>query len=86
MSTATVKQSARVVDSMEKVQKSISTVVVSVIEEDVTLNMERNRLLSPLRGQVMRMPDLSPLFVNWPTKTNPQLDRLRLEIRQWLNA
>jgi hypothetical protein len=47
---------------------------------------QRNRLLSSLRGQTIRVPDLTPLFKRWPTKTNPELDRMRADIRDWLDA
>jgi len=46
---------------------------------------ERTRLLSALRGQTIRIPDLAVLFNGWPTKTNPELDRLRRDVRKWLN-
>jgi len=46
---------------------------------------ERTRLLTALRGQTIRIPDLAVLFNGWPTKTNPKLDRLRRDVRKWLN-
>ncbi|KAF2824416.1 hypothetical protein CC86DRAFT_408494 [Ophiobolus disseminans] len=42
---------------------------------------ERNALLSSLRGQTIRIPDLVPLFKHWPTKTNSGLDRILHELQ-----
>jgi hypothetical protein len=47
---------------------------------------QRKTLLSSLRGQTIHVPDLTPLFKHWPTKTNPELNRMRADIRDWLNA
>jgi hypothetical protein len=46
---------------------------------------QRERLLASLRGQTVRIPDLTPLFELWPTKTNPEMDRMRTDIQAWLN-
>ncbi|KAF1954078.1 terpenoid synthase, partial [Byssothecium circinans] len=46
----------------------------------------RKQLLASLHGQIIRIPDLAPLFAHWPTKTNPELDTIRTHIRDWIDA
>jgi hypothetical protein len=48
------------------------------------LQKQRNTLLSSLRGKTIHIPDLKPLFQHWPTKTNPELNQLRIEVGDWL--
>ncbi|KAF2642484.1 FAD/NAD(P)-binding domain-containing protein [Massarina eburnea CBS 473.64] len=47
---------------------------------------ERDTLLASLRGQTIRIPDLGPLFTHWPTKKNSEVDRMRTDITEWLDA
>jgi hypothetical protein len=47
--------------------------------------LHRRRVLTSLRGLTIRIPNLALLFQNWPTKVNPELDRLRIEVKQWLD-
>ncbi|KAL1594623.1 hypothetical protein SLS60_010384 [Paraconiothyrium brasiliense] len=47
---------------------------------------ERKALLASVRGQTIRIPDLRPLSAHWPTKTNPDIDAMRVDIREWLDA
>ncbi|KAJ4359463.1 uncharacterized protein N0V89_000017 [Didymosphaeria variabile] len=47
---------------------------------------ERKALLASVRGQTIRIPDLTPLSKHWPTKTNPHIDLMRVDIREWLDA
>jgi hypothetical protein len=56
----------------------------STSQLQLDLKKQRNALLSSLRGQTIRIPDLKPLFQHWPTKTNPDLDHLRTEVNDWL--
>jgi hypothetical protein len=46
---------------------------------------QRETLLSSLRGKTLHIPDLAPLFQHWPTKTNPLVDRLRVDVQEWLD-
>jgi hypothetical protein len=46
---------------------------------------QREKLLASLRGQTIHIPDLTPLFQHWPTKTSPNLERMRVDIHDWLN-
>lgn len=46
---------------------------------------QREKLLASLRGQTVRIPHLAPLFKHWPTKTNPEVDRMRIDIRDRLD-
>ncbi|KAF2501934.1 terpenoid synthase, partial [Lophium mytilinum] len=39
-----------------------------------------------LRGQTVRIPNMASLFQSWPTKVNPAVDRMRVEIKEWLNS
>lgn len=47
---------------------------------------QRKTLLASLRGQTVRVPALKPLFAHWPTKTNEHVDRMREDVRQWLDS
>ncbi|KAH8704346.1 isoprenoid synthase domain-containing protein [Phaeosphaeriaceae sp. PMI808] len=47
---------------------------------------ERKALLASLRGQTIRIPDLTPLSKHWPTWTNPNINLMNDDIRDWLNA
>jgi hypothetical protein len=47
---------------------------------------QRKALLASVRGQTIRIPDLAPLFEHWPTKTNKDINLLRTDIRDWLDA
>ena len=43
---------------------------------------ERRELISSLRGQHIRIPDLHSLLLAWPEATNPQIAALRLDVDQ----
>ncbi|KAF2008972.1 terpenoid synthase [Aaosphaeria arxii CBS 175.79] len=45
----------------------------------------RDTLLLSLKGQMIRIPNLKPLFRHWPTQTSPHVDRLRGDVKDWLN-
>lgn len=47
--------------------------------------VQRKKLLASLRGQTIRIPNVAPLFSHWPTKVNPELERLRVDVQEWLN-
>ena len=70
---------------IEKTLPPSSNSVSHTNQLQVDHQAERKRLVSDLRGQTIRIPDLAPLFKHWPSKTNPELARLRLDIRDWLN-
>jgi hypothetical protein len=44
----------------------------------------RARLLDSLRNQTVTVPALKPLFGRWPFLVNPELDRLRADVDEWL--
>jgi hypothetical protein len=44
----------------------------------------RARLLDSLRNQTVPVPALKPLFGRWPFLVNPELDRLRADVDEWL--
>lgn len=46
---------------------------------------QREKLLTSLRGQTIRIPDLAPLFQHWPSNTSPHIERMRIDIHDWLN-
>src|SRR4051812_4908001 len=64
--------------------KKPASVSVQEIEKEKIEDVRKN-LLASLRGQTIQVPDLRHLFRNWPTKTNPEVDRMRQDIRQWLD-
>jgi hypothetical protein len=47
---------------------------------------QRKAVLASVRGQTIRIPELAPLFEHWPTKTNSDINLMRLDIREWLDA
>lgn len=70
--------------SDEKSLASVSVSEVFLFKEEIDHQQELRKLLSSLRGQTIRIPDLAPLFSHWPTKTNVDLDLLRNEVQDWL--
>lgn len=41
-------------------------------------------ILAELRGQSIVLPDLNAIFLGWPKDVNPGLDRLRVDVDEWL--
>ena len=41
-------------------------------------------ILARLRGQKVQLHGLRDLYAGWPSKTNPNLEQLRLDVKAWL--
>ena len=70
---------------MKLEKKSLVSVSVVPLSDEKNHQAERTKLLTSLRCQTIRIPDLIPLFSPWPTKINPELDHLRVEVRDLLH-
>jgi hypothetical protein len=46
----------------------------------------RDELLSALRGQSLRVPDLAPLLAGWPNDVSPHLDIIDVKILQMIES
>lgn len=42
-------------------------------------------VITALRGQSIRLPDLNAVFDGWPREVNQGLDRLRRDLDDWLD-
>ena len=42
-------------------------------------------ILRALRGQSIVLPDLNAILDGWPREVNPNLDRLRRDLDEWLD-
>lgn len=47
--------------------------------------LHRKKVLASLRGTTIRIPSMSSLFQHLPTRVHPELDRLRIDVKKWLD-
>lgn len=47
--------------------------------------LRRESVIVSLRGQTLRIPNMAPLFEHLPRKVHPELERLRIEVKEWLD-
>lgn len=72
--------------SSPQVQLALSTWSVPPIPaSNADTPMTRKHVLQVMRNEKLRIPDLAPYFCHWPSRTHPELEKLRVNVEDWLD-
>lgn len=62
-----------------------SPLCIVSVSANMTAFQDPQTILARLRGQKITFQDLNAMFSGWPSKVNPELHRLRVDVDVWLD-